>query len=537
MKYFTSLLFCLILSCATHQSLPTKSANRAPSSITKNCINVISNFFNRIKNKINYQPDETGIVPLSKKSSSLTSTPKNIEGDIDLNLYYSLLENFQQASGGSSDYTEVPDSLLNKVKKLLKDDTSFYEDRFIIVKKDEDSYSFLFKTPVQYSGGKGIKTSYKKSSKIWSMTTPAQFPSGRHITLSNDSELPYVDSYRILLSDIDAALKLEEFTSPYQFTLEEIAKRTKQSIKQVDKFVLRKNVDRNKTYFVATDINPTYAEPFLRQKANILEEEFSELFFPSVEKIFRENNFPFRAHDDNGYIELTHETWEDIPSNFFDLMSRLNRVTQYSMDHLHGGFPAEDVSEEQFETIAKIIETKAVLAKALAFGANVKEMEYSSSNFFPPEISEWRGMVRAVKNEWSKPFPSHNLEIRQYNNITHGMYLLEEAVSLGLNSHNLKIFTDIKYPNFLDKKTQSLAASLKFAALYLERFDQYQELALETHILSQEITKQAKAALLEDRSNPPISDELRTEVQIFLKETKLLDILEDLTLFYKETNT
>ncbi len=567
---FCIFIICLFTSCA-NLSNKEVTTNRAPASFFSRCRDLVSRFLNRdtrtnivfdeseiqapphnsseetLIDTINENTDEPQQVTIKDEQSNnhahnegLKNLPTTDEDEQEsFDLFFSIedskkLYEAYVESGAPGDAIEFPADIvkLDDLPDTAQGD--FYETRYFIFSKEGETINYRIKPQPVFNKGKGILKTVKNKSELWHRTEPITYEDGTPLTFSNDSELPYEDSVRMIYSDIAASLKLEEYTSANPISKSAIAEKAGISEKQVDTFALRKDVNKSQEKFQVTDLSPGYVEEHLLPSQKDEFEGFSSIFHIDIERIFRERGFPFKAHNDIGYIELTHESYEVIPSQFFDTINTLKRVTKYSMDHLHLGVPSEKVNEEQFDTIAKIIEALVVVSRCENLGKDAKELDYRTSNFSKGNaIEDWRGMVKAQPNEWSLPHPSHNLEIRHYNGINEGMSFLEYAAFLSLERNELLIIPDFNPVYVRDQKTQSMTQTLRFLAFYLARRDEYKQHAEWFNEFAEMIETLEKKSRNKHAARSEITDAHRIELQKYLKNNRVRNILADRSIFYQ----
>jgi hypothetical protein len=130
----------------------------------------------------------------------------------------------------------------------------------------------------------------------------------------------------------------------------------------------------------------------------------------------------------------------------------------------------------------------------------------------------------AQSSEWTKPFNTHNLELRQYDGIEDGLELLELATKMAQQAKKIKyIYHRQKKVN--DPYTQNLHGALLYASkLFKDSPD----------INLQKIGKKMEDLANESQGNPvELTMPMRKKIREFLIDNDIQNLL-NLKLFLKE---
>ncbi len=496
-KIYLIAIFVTMVSCSTfnHRDQRSSHANlvgRAPAASIQTCWKALMAIVHKKRN-------------VEKKTFSYQLLKKLEEDHLEFDTEYPLPKDLN--------------SLLKKAKVKVGES---YETKFFLVtrisKRGDHQYNFIFKKQSQIKGGDGINKSYIKDSEIW--LSDDKFYVGdkdQFVTFSTDSELPLEDAYRGVNLETSTAIRMDKLLERFKLTKKEASKKLGISEKQVDAFGLRKDVSKDKEFYIPSDFAPGYFQKLMVGREKFLSQNFTSDVASNLQK----QGLPINAHIDLDYIELTHHSWEEIPSKFKELMNSLHTIFKHPMSHLHLGIPVDHVNRENVIRIAQVLEANIVLLRAMNFGKNVEPLKYYDSNFTERGVGN-RGMLKLGLSEWKKPFRSHNLEIRQYPNISYGLRLLELGALLVKDVDKLNYPDKFKAHKIKDFRTQSLNQSLRLMGYILKSHSSYSDIGDKMIQFSDRIQEQGQ-----------ISDDMREDVQTFLKSEKVERILKDTSIYFK----
>lgn len=295
------------------------------------------------------------------------------------------------------------------------------------------------------------------------------------LTYSFDSEIPTVNwlgmihtSPRMREAFENATSELETLRLPR--TKEQLSKIFNLSVKQFQSFALRKSVDKNKASFDLWDLNPNYLDILIEKFVNLNERnELAESMSPSLrETVLEVYGLQTNSEIDGiATIELQHALYSDVPIEFARQISTLHRVFSRPQTHLHIGIPAS-IGEEKALAIARAVETKVVFDLAMKFEVGENNLVYSSGTNLRHKPIHDRGPVFLKLNEFDEPFIAHDLEIRQWPNITEGMNLLALASQLVQAYQYVRVFEMSKMRKvYSDGRVGNLKGALEYASLVL----------------------------------------------------------------------
>lgn len=153
----------------------------------------------------------------------------------------------------------------------------------------------------------------------------------------------------------------------------------------------------------------------------------------ALTKIFIKEDRDVKATIDGHDVELTHKSYEKNPKEYADLIQEVFAEFKNIQMHFHFGVPKE-VGDPQAISIARTIESIITLRLAVDAPFNKTAFAFTGGAF---SYSGNRGLVKFSLNEWSKPHPTHDIEIRQWDDPKHGMQLLATGAYLTLNHEKL----------------------------------------------------------------------------------------------------
>lgn len=378
------------------------------------------------------------------------------------------------------------------------------------------------------------------------------------LTFSLDSEIPYGDIMKLAMTDSQMMIELKnyflgddpearvKFPHPLKFRPRDLATITGHSVNQFPHFALKNGLSRTKRVIELTDLRPSAFEKVLQHivdhKIITLSRAIEEVTYAlgstldhqlirDLSRIVRHSverrGLPFQVVKDGLDVEFSHKTWRETLFEFFLDQKNLSTLVDYPMTHFHLGIPAEIVSFLQVISVGRGLE--AIINLTLALDPHSKRSgRYYNSLLVknPGTGSGKRGNVLVSDSEWSNPWPSHNLEIRNYsfreskrgvNKLKGGFHLMALGVRLLQNHDRLKRFKVIEKQNVVDFYTQNLEGALFYLAQVLE--DQ------------PDLTKQAMGRKLQYfymriQQDQEIKPELRLELAQYLRTHRVLDQLD-----------
>lgn len=314
----------------------------------------------------------------------------------------------------------------------------------------------------------------RNSESFWHQADPIMVDFGngiqKAVRFSHDSEITHADVFRTILKDPKAFKEfealVESFTEGFRVKVEDLAKHVNMSPKQVQAFYIRKGVKAKKSGYMITDLNPNafdlyfdeifgtlsgYSDPpdvtgftLSAKKAKTLFAKYKVL----VNKLNKKNEHNSVATQDLRYIELVYNGSEESPLKFSeDLVGRVWKDFPKAASHLHIGIPAE-LSSQKLTAVSRAIELRIIFRLAESIPENKEnKLAYSlfSSLVQKPNLDYGRdyigsrGVIKVSKNRFNKPYPSHDLEIRQYGSHAEGLNNLSFAAELTRRHKDLRI--------------------------------------------------------------------------------------------------
>jgi hypothetical protein len=363
------------------------------------------------------------------------------------------------------------------------------------------------------------------------------------ISFSSDGEVPWNEVAKFLYAHPQTLANLKKEGMIPQVEGKHLAAYTGLKESQITSpFVLRQGVKPNQKTYYLSDLNPFYFATTLEYMPN-LHLHFVRNFFVTeakklpeiIAKVMRDEGIPVKGIYDGGFIEFTHASYERSPKQFNHfLKNQLHRVFPNSSTHLHLGIPAAAVTNTQFLSIARAVEVKSIFTLAMRDLDNgLQELPFRDSLLL--DVKEYatpmgydfegrRGVIRAQTSEWTKPFNTHNLELRQYDEIEDGLELLELATKMAQQAKKIKyIYHRQKKVN--DPYTQNLHGALLYASkLFKDSPD----------INLQKIGKKMEDLVNESQGNPvELTMPMRKKIREFLIDNDIQNLL-NLKLFLKE---
>ena len=289
------------------------------------------------------------------------------------------------------------------------------------------------------------------------------------------------------------------------------------SEKQLQAFAIRKGVKRAKASFLPTDLNPTFFHKWVNDNgAYSLVNAF--LVEPVRGILKKREKFPVKAWQDTLNVEIQHESFERSPRIFDRLIGRLHRVFKKPQTHLHLGIPSEVVSREKAFSIARALETKIILKWALdepkpAAGPYADYSYLTASSYVGG-----KGAIQLNYDRWGQPVISHDIEVREWDNIGHGMALLSFAARMALEHARIKVLANFKPADIRDRFTINLNGALRYAGEMLVDSGDPTRVEAGRGLLS--LSRQIEEA----RS---IDGLMRVKIHAYLKSQRILGMLDE----------
>jgi hypothetical protein len=206
-------------------------------------------------------------------------------------------------------------------------------------------------------------------------------------------------------------------------------------------------------------------------------------------------------------------------------MNRLKKEFPKASFHLHFGIPNNKISEEQTIAIARAVESKIILQLGESkFNTELSYSDFTSlhkDNLIADEsVYRYRGVIRMGLYEFTR---AHNIEIRQYANLAGGLDLVRFGANLSKNHKALYQVKKFAPKIALDKETISLHGALEYMGHLFRNKGTKEHLELGT-----EMIKLSRELLTPERTVIP---EMRSKVQKFLTKYKILEKMEDPSLY------
>lgn len=342
-----------------------------------------------------------------------------------------------------------------------------------------------------------------KPDPFWNASEPVQVVnadgSKSALSFSTDAELPIAEAWRLHTGDRDLFRNYGDTVSLSR--LEQI---------------------------VEDDPNLVGVEVFLKRGApQKAEYEIHELLLPD-EWLFKtptrpqtrahEMGFPVVVHWDGfASLELTHESYETVPSQYRSLLRKIHETFENPQTHLHLGVPSTAVTPGEVDAIARAIETRAVLHHALqpiSFGVP----RSGSANGALNTSEHWyTGPISVEHNRWER---THDIELRQWDHregdyIEDGLNLIAFGSRLAQQPARL-VLKPVPY-GWGDRSAMNLSGGLRYGGEMLSR---NADPAIAG--IGDEMQALAKRADAFDFGLPA---DFRLEVQTFLRDNQVEDLL------------
>jgi len=357
----------------------------------------------------------------------------------------------------------------------------------------------------------------------WNSKSPITVNGTKHfITYSYDGEIPWDEYLKYAKSDPEAMHMLGQFTQDMNFSKKSLMNHLKLSEKQFDTFVIKKNSPLyGKEKYNITDLPPRYFAFMIDSGLSIHTQELAKGF----EKLLQKRGYRSSTHVDMGFIEVTHSDFDSSPLDFTSTINQLNRDFPKASFHLHLGIPIDAVSDSEMVAISRAVESRIILSIAeLNFNRDLAFRDFTSlkkENLITDHsVYQYRGVIRMGLNEFTR---AHNLEIREYQSLKKGIETVRIAANLTKNSKTLYRIPDFNPRTPVDDQTSNLNGALEYIGrLFLNHGDP------DSERLGSEMIRLSRQVI--DHENK-IKPEMRTVVQKFLKNNKILQRMNDPSLY------
>ncbi len=300
----------------------------------------------------------------------------------------------------------------------------------------------------------------KRKADLWLRAEPILLTSpdgkARPLTFANDSELGFADAYRVVSTSSESLSELAELFEPRPVSA--WTQELHMSEKQFVQFGLRKGVAKDKPKYLATELGPASFEQALTQGdsyAYTAADQSSlagrvNLLLPELlEPLLRAKGYPVSVVAEvAGGAEVKHQSFETSPQAFATYIRSFHRDFERANTHLHFGLPGKAISAAQGREIAHSLETRTVLALAAASDDPGEPIAINHGTVLGGRPG--KGTVSWGPERFKKPEPTHDVELRQWNSIEHGMSLIHSAAELAQNAARLRLFEGRDFGGQLD---------------------------------------------------------------------------------------
>lgn len=356
-------------------------------------------------------------------------------------------------------------------------------------------------------------------------------PKPVYITFSFDSEILIGEYWDYLLVNATPATlasardRLDKIFRPV--TKYAYMRALKYSEKQFELFGLRKGVDPNKTYFSITDLN-SKAMSIYFQSVNWRENQMPlySAYQLTLGPTLKSQNLPFSSHGDLGFPEITHESSESRPAQYYKDIESLHKIFPLASTQFHLGLPASVLSDEQVQQVAMAIEPRVILSLLVAGSAKSPPQKFLNTVFRSTSfISQTRGLLKVEFYAFTHPFQAHDLEIRQWTSLADGLKSTELAAKIAMKSAQGQ-WTSRPIPHeltaFNDERFGPVTLSLNYIADMLSQSQETQELGTKVKAMAEESMRSEN--LLRSRGyTTPMRDEFLEKLIHFLRENKVAE--------------
>jgi len=296
------------------------------------------------------------------------------------------------------------------------------------------------------------------------------------------------------------------------------------SDKQLDHFVIPKSSPPDKTLWNITELPPRYFAFLIDRK--LLSFQVDQLS-KSMDDLLKRRGYESKAFRDMGFVEIAHASFDTAPATFTESVKRLQKDFPKGSFHLHVGIPNQQFPEDHTLAIARALESKIILKLAknnlkgelsyFDFTSLYKDQLVTDASLY-----QYRGVIRMGLDEYTR---AHNIEIRQYSGLQDGLNLARFTADLAKNHEALFTLRNFAPRQVPDKLTVSLNGALEYIGhLFRNKGGtEMTKLGNELLHLSREVVS----------TNNSVSPEIRQKVQKFITKNKILEKMEDPSLYLK----
>lgn len=402
----------------------------------------------------------------------------------------------------------------------------------------ESLHHFLESTKNLRSRDLGVEEELQALDDFWKISDPFEVrnPAGLKsiLTYSTDSELSDQDVFRMLLKEPDLAAQLAD--QLIKVPLETLLSDLHLSQKQFQTFALRKGVSKTEKAYKPTDLNPDYFSfMFAKQKPSlpistpisgeVILEPLLQKYLDLVAEALQRQQPKFHAHfDPLGPIEVSHKTFETTPLDFATTLQKHHKLFKFPMSHLHLGVESSQITTPQATAIGRAIEVQIIfdLIAQEAHPKNALAVSWGSTL----GISN-RGLVFVKAEAFSTTHgKAHDIELRQYNNLPHGLRILSFASFMAKDPEKIIVFEEVMQRGTkLDQFWGAAAGALKYVAKIIEANSQDPSLKK----LTPELRRLSELA----QESENIAPQVRKEIYQLIVSNNLVEKLR-LNLFLRE---
>jgi hypothetical protein len=343
-----------------------------------------------------------------------------------------------------------------------------------------------------------------------------------NIGFSYDGEIPWDEYLKFVRDDEKAMKKLREYTGKMNFSRSTLKEKLNLSEKQLDHFVIPKSSPPDQITWNITELPPRYFAFLIDRK--LLSYEVEQLA-KSVDDLLKRRGYESQAFRDMGFIEIAHSGFDTSPAKFVETVKKLQKNFPKGSFHLHVGIPNQRFPEDHTLAIARALESKIILNLAknnlkgelayFDFTSHYKDQLVTDASVY-----QYRGVIRMGLDEYTR---AHNLEIRQYSGLQDGMNLARFTADLAKNHEALYTLRNYAPKRLTDKNTVSLNGALEYMGHLFRNKGGTKMTQLGNEMIR--LSKQAASA------ESTITPEFRQKVQKFLIKNRILDKIEDPSLY------
>jgi hypothetical protein len=342
------------------------------------------------------------------------------------------------------------------------------------------------------------------------------------LTYSMDPEFSEANVFRYIMKDPERVERLRQVC--VDVSKSDILKLLKMSERQFNRFALRKGVDPSKTKLQAVDLNPEEFQYILSNYLLFNKSKWSNLFYATraefVSKL-RERGFPVKESGHS--MEIAHESFETDLSLFKDLMNRLHKEVREPRSHFHIGLPSATVTRSQALSISRALETKVVLRLALEEPESQDNLAREHKGT-PLAKNFDRGIVYLKYDEFKSPVLSHDLELREWMDLDHGLEMVDFASKLASDRERL-VQSDEDFGRrqqepsiaLVDPRLGNLKGALEYTGMLLKKRDVPSQT-----LIGEQLEKLASEITEEDT---PVN--LRKTIRSYLMKNHVLEMLDE----------